>query len=52
MLTVTDPEVAAPDIVRALVAAGADVLTVAESQHSLEDVYLELIDADVEANTR
>jgi ABC-2 type transport system ATP-binding protein len=52
VLTVTDAEIAAPDIVRALVAAGADVLTVAESQHSLEDVYLEMIDEDVEASTR
>jgi ABC-2 type transport system ATP-binding protein len=34
------------------VAAGADVLSIAESQHSLEDVYLELIDEDVEAAPR
>jgi hypothetical protein len=33
------------------VAAGADVLSIAESQHSLEDVYLELID-DTEGRTR
>ena len=31
------------------VAAGADLLSLAEAQHSLEDVYLELIDSDVEA---
>ena len=43
-LAVSDPAVAAPAAVRALVAAGADVLSVAESRHSLEDVYLELID--------
>jgi hypothetical protein len=30
--------------VRALVTAGADVLSVTEPRHSLEDVYLELID--------
>ncbi len=36
---------------RALVAAGADVLSIAESRHSLEDVYLELID-DTEGRTR
>ena len=30
-------------------AAGADVLSIAESRHSLEDVYLELVDEDVEA---
>ncbi|MCW2753803.1 MAG: transporter related [Marmoricola sp.] len=52
VLTVSHPEVAAPDVVRALVAASADVLTIAESQHSLEDVYLELVDEDVEASHR
>jgi hypothetical protein len=31
------------------VAAGADVLSIGEAHHSLEDVYLELIDADKEA---
>jgi hypothetical protein len=31
---------------------GSDVLSVGESQHSLEDVYLELIDEDVELNAR
>ena len=33
---------------RALVAEGADVLTLTEARHSLEDVYLELISDDVE----
>jgi ABC-2 type transport system ATP-binding protein len=42
--------VAAPAITRALVAAGADVLSISQSQHSLEDVYLELIDQDQEAS--
>ena len=51
VLTVSDPAQAAPAITRALVAAGADVLSIAESQHSLEDVYLELID-DTEGRTR
>ena len=46
ILTVSDPEVAAPDVTRALVAAGADVLSISESRHSLEDVYLELIDEE------
>ncbi len=32
-----------------LVAAGADILAIAPSQHSLEDVYLELVDSDPEA---
>jgi ABC-2 type transport system ATP-binding protein len=49
VLTVTDYDLAAPAVTRALVSAGADVLGVAESHHSLEDVYLELIDEDVEA---
>ena len=48
-LTVSDPEIAAPGVARALVGAGADILSMAESRHSLEDVYLELIDEDVEA---
>ena len=39
---------AAPAVTRALVAAGADVLSIGESQHTLEDVYLELIDQDNE----
>ncbi len=44
VLTVSDPALAAPGVTRALVAAGADVLSIDESRHSLEDVYLELID--------
>jgi ABC-2 type transport system ATP-binding protein len=44
VLDVSDPAVAAPAATRALVAAGADVLSVGESHHSLEDVYLELVD--------
>jgi ABC-2 type transport system ATP-binding protein len=44
LLTVTDPAAAAPGVTRALVAAGADVLSISERRHSLEDVYLELID--------
>ncbi len=50
ILEVTDSTVAAPAITRALVAAGADVLSISESRHSLEDVYLELIDDDPEAH--
>ncbi|MGH2514021.1 MAG: hypothetical protein ACRDHP_00035, partial [Ktedonobacterales bacterium] len=52
ILTVSDATVAAPAVTRALVAADADVLSIAESRHSLEDVYLELIDEDVEAGTK
>jgi ABC-2 type transport system ATP-binding protein len=44
VLAVSNPAVAAPAVTRALVAAGADVLALGESQHSLEDVYLELVD--------
>ncbi|MBS2539466.1 ABC transporter ATP-binding protein [Catenulispora sp. NF23] len=51
-LAVSDPAVAAPEVVRALVHAEADVLSVGESRHSLEDVYLELVNEDVEANQR
>ena len=49
VLSVSDPKVAAPEVTRRLVSAGADVLSISEAQHSLEDVYLELIDEDVEA---
>jgi ABC-2 type transport system ATP-binding protein len=51
-LTVTAPDLAAPAVARALVRADADILSIAESHHSLEDVYLELIDEDVEAKAR
>jgi ABC-2 type transport system ATP-binding protein len=51
-LAVSDPEVAAPAVARALVSAGADILSLAESRHSLEDIYLELVDEDVEAKQR
>jgi ABC-2 type transport system ATP-binding protein len=44
LLTVTDPAIAAPAVTRALVAAGVDVLSIAEARRTLEDVYLKLID--------
>jgi ABC-2 type transport system ATP-binding protein len=47
-LEVDDASVAAPAAARALVAVGADVLSIEEARHSLEDVYLELIDEDRE----
>jgi ABC-2 type transport system ATP-binding protein len=50
VLWVSEPRVATPEVVRALVNAGADVLSIGETQHSLEDVYLELIAEDVEAH--
>ena len=51
-LTVADPDAAAPAVARALVAAGADILSVGEAHHSLQDVYLQLIGQDVEAMRR
>jgi ABC-2 type transport system ATP-binding protein len=48
-VVVADPRLAAPDVTRGLVGAGADVVSIGEAQHSLEDVYLELINEDVEA---
>jgi ABC-2 type transport system ATP-binding protein len=49
VLRVSDARLAAPAVTRALVAAGADVLSLAETRHSLEDVYVELLDDDVDA---
>jgi len=46
VLAVSDSAIAAPAVTRALVAADADVLSIGESHHSLEDVYLELTAAD------
>jgi ABC-2 type transport system ATP-binding protein len=47
----TEPSVVAPHLARALVGAGADVVKLAEVSHSLEDVYLHLVDEDVEAKS-
>ena len=44
VLEASDITVAAPEATRALVAAGADVLALTESHHSLEDVYLQLVE--------
>ena len=49
VLSVADARVAAPKVTRALVAAGADVVSNAAARHSLEDVYFQLVDADPEA---
>ena len=46
VLAVSAATVAAPAVARALVAAGADVMAIGASQHSLEDVYLEWIGKD------
>ena len=50
VLVVSEQAAAAPAVTRALVAAGADVLSISESYHSLKDIYLELINEDEEAN--
>jgi ABC-2 type transport system ATP-binding protein len=52
LLSVSDPDAAAPGVARALVHAGADILAITESRHTLEDVYLQLVDEDVEAKKR
>ncbi|HYY78295.1 MAG TPA: ABC transporter ATP-binding protein [Actinomycetes bacterium] len=52
VIAVSDVTVAAPAITRALVEAGAEVLSVGESRHSLEDVYLQLVGEDQEARRR
>ena len=52
VLAVTDPSVAAPAVTRAIVGAGADVVSIGQASHSLEDVYLELVDEDPEATRR
>jgi ABC-2 type transport system ATP-binding protein len=41
VLAISEPATAAPAITRALVAAGADVISIGEARHSLEDVYLD-----------
>ncbi len=48
LLSVADPRAVAPGVVRALVRAGADVVSVSETRHSLEEVYLQLVDQDPE----
>jgi ABC-2 type transport system ATP-binding protein len=52
VLAVSEQTVAAPAATRALVAAGAEVLSIGQQQHTLEDVYLELIDQDDQADRR
>jgi ABC-2 type transport system ATP-binding protein len=52
VLAVSDPAAAAPGVTRALVHAGAEVLSIGPSRRSLEEVYMELIDEDVEAARR
>ena len=43
VVSLDNPEVQNPEVVRALVNAGADIQFVGELRHSLEDVYLQLV---------
>jgi ABC-2 type transport system ATP-binding protein len=49
VIAISDSTVAAPAVTRALVRADADVLSIGESRHSLEEIYLELVSTDEEA---
>lgn len=49
IVSLDDPETHNPDIIRALVAAGADIQFVGELRYSLEDVYLQLMRGDATA---
>jgi len=49
VITAPDPAALAPELARAVVAAGADLVRLVEVDHSLEDVYLHLVREDVEA---
>jgi ABC-2 type transport system ATP-binding protein len=48
IINAPDPAALAPELARALVARGADLIKLAEVSHSLEDVYLQLVPEDVE----
>ena len=52
VLTVADAATAAPAVARAVVAAGADIISISEPRQSLEDVYLRLIQDDGEVAGR
>jgi ABC-2 type transport system ATP-binding protein len=43
VVTLDDPEVRNPDVIRVLVKAGADLQFVGELRHTLEEVYLQLV---------
>jgi ABC-2 type transport system ATP-binding protein len=45
LIALEDPEANNPEVVRALVAAGADIQFVGEMRRTLEDVYLRLVEA-------
>ncbi|MGD8807468.1 MAG: ABC transporter ATP-binding protein [Chloroflexota bacterium] len=46
LITLDDPERDNPEIIRRLVDAGAHIQFVGEIRHSLEDIYLQLLDED------
>ena len=46
LLNLDEPERDNPEIVRRLVAAGAQVQFVGELRHTLEDIYLQLLNED------
>ncbi len=46
IIALDDPEAQNPDVIRALVGAGADIQFVGELRYSLEDVYLQLMKED------
>ena len=46
VVAVTDPVRAAPEVTRALVAAGADVLSISPERPTLEDAYLQITGGD------
>jgi ABC-2 type transport system ATP-binding protein len=48
-VNVADPRASAPDVARAIVSSGAGLVRLSEASHSLEDVYLQLVNEDVEA---
>jgi ABC-2 type transport system ATP-binding protein len=43
LVTLDDPDLHNPEIIRLLVGAGGDIQFVGELRHSLEDVYLKLV---------
>ena len=47
-LSLEDPDAMTPAVVRTLVGAGADIQTVTEERHSLEEVYLNLVNSPPE----
>jgi ABC-2 type transport system ATP-binding protein len=51
IVALDDPETHNPALIRALVEAGAPLQFVGELRHSLEDIYLQLVDEEEEAAT-